>query len=222
MTERFDWDALAPYWHLFEAGGSDASVVDAVLRDGTSAPVLYVGAGLGTYAAAFRRLLGDVVALDRSPTMTRRAHELHPELPLVVGDVTALPFHDSTFRGVVCATGVVELLGGLLPVAYRELARVARDAPLHVAAFVGDSAGFDRHAAARAWLAGERADAQLDELAAEIGDRAAVARLIEEAMPAFAGTIRERTIIDAATTAGLSTRRLLEDHQRAIMLWRHQ
>ena len=221
MTERFDWDALAPYWHLFEAGGSDTFVIDAVLRDGIRGPLLYVGAGLGTYAAALAGLLGEVIAIDRSAVMARRAREQHSGLPVVVADLTALPFRDAAFRGVLCATGVVEFLGEALPAAYRELARVARGAPIHVAGFVGDSTFFDRHAAARAWLAGARDDAQLDELATVVGDRERTVRLVEQAMPAFAGTIRERTIDAAAGSAGLSTRRLLEDRQRGIMLWRH-
>jgi hypothetical protein len=221
MTERFDWDALAPYWHLFEAGGSDATVIDAVLRDDIHGPLLYVGAGLGTYAAALAGLVGEVVAIDRSAAMARRAREHHAGLPLVIGDLTALPFRDAAFRGVLCATGVMEFLGEALPAAYRELARVARGAPIHVAAFVGDATVFDRHAAARAWLAGARSDAQLDALAAELGDRERAARLVEQAMPALAGMLRERTIIDAAASASLPTRRLLHDRQRGIMLWRH-
>ena len=41
--------ALAPYWHLFEALGSDASIGEVAVSDGAESPLLYIGAGLGTY-----------------------------------------------------------------------------------------------------------------------------------------------------------------------------
>lgn len=209
--------ALAPYWQLFEALGSDASVGEAAVSDGAGSPLLYIGAGLGTYPAALAKRVGTVVAIDRSIAMARRANA---HLPTIVADVRALPFADATFRGVFCATGVMELLGGSISAAYTELARVARGAPIHVAAFIDTGIAIDRHALIAAWLAGHAHDELLDRLAGEVGDRQLAGDLVTRAMSRYAVGIAERTIIDAAATASLSTRRLLRD--RGCMLWRHE
>jgi hypothetical protein len=50
----YDWDALAPHWHLFEDRGFADTLVSALVRERVPAPVLVVGAGLGRYAAALR------------------------------------------------------------------------------------------------------------------------------------------------------------------------
>jgi ubiquinone/menaquinone biosynthesis C-methylase UbiE len=222
MSERYDWDALAPYWHLFEARGSDARVIAAANADGLQAPILYVGAGLGTYAIEVARSHTPVIALDRSPAMARLAHVRHPRLLLTVGDVLALPFRDAAFRGVICATGVFELLGDQRTAAFRELHRVARGAPIHVATFIDSGTPIDRHAMVEAWLGGHAKDALLDRLAQEVGDRERAARLVENAMPRFDVSVTERQLIDAAAAAGLSTRRLFADRERGVMLCRHE
>ncbi len=222
MSERYDWDALAPYWQLFEALGSDARVIAAANADGLQAPVLYVGAGLGTYAIEVARTHTPVIALDRSVAMARLAHVRHPGLHLTVGDVLALPFGDESFRGVICATGVLELLGDQMTAAFRELRRVARGSPIYVATFIDTGPPLDRHAMVEAWLGGHAKDALLDRLAQEVGDRERAARLVERAMPRFNITVTERLLIDAAAAAGLSTRRLFVDRERGVMLCRHE
>jgi len=216
-----DWDALAQHWHLFEHGGSDDAIIAAAIDDGACAPLLYVGCGLGTYAAHAAVRVGQVVAVDRSRAMARRARQLHPELPIVVADVAALPFADGAFRGVICATGVLEHLGERLAASLAELARVARGAPIHVAAFVARRGPrYDRHAAIEAWLVRDAADEVFDRVAADLGDRERAAQLLIDAFPRYGPEIHERELIDGAATAGLSTRRLVEDLARGVMLWR--
>ena len=143
--------ALAPYWHLFEALGSDASIGEVAVSDGAESPLLYIGAGLGTYPAALAGRVGTVMAIDSSIEMALCANTRGPT---VVADIRALPFGDATFRGVVCATGVMELLGNTIGLAYRELGRVARGAPIHVAAFIDAGIEIDRYAFVAEWLAG--------------------------------------------------------------------
>ena len=217
MSDEGDWGELAPYWHLFEHSGSDASVGEAALADGARAPLLYVGAGIGTYAAALAKRVGHVIGVDRSPAMAEHASA---RIPTVVADVRTLPFGDATFQGVIVATGVVETLGESLVAAFRELRRVASGGPIHVAAFIDTGVILDRHAALAAWLAEKAPDPDLDRLAGAIGDRSQAAALMKRAMPRYAAGIRERAVIDAAAAALLSTRRLLDE--RGFMLWRHQ
>ena len=221
MSDRFDWDALAPYWHIFEAAGSDDSVLTAAMAAGLDTPVLYIGGGVGTYAARLAALIGNVVAIDSSRAMVRETRVRHPEIAAIVADVVTLPFADAAFRSVVCATGVIEFLDDTLQAAYRELARVCRGGALYVAAFIDDSVGIDRHAQIAAWLAGQAVDERLDRLARELGDRERAARLLQRATPRYAPRLTERVVIDAAGTAGLSTRRLLDDRSRGVMLWQH-
>lgn len=221
MSDTFDWDALAPYWHIFETGGSDDSILTAAMAQRLETPVLYIGAGIGTYAARLASLVGRVVAIDSSPAMVRETRVRHPEIAAIVADVVTLPFADAAFRSVVCATGVIEFLGPQLPAAYRELGRVARGGLIYVAAFIDDAAGFDRHAQIAAWLAGQAGDDRLDQLAREVGDRERAVRLLQRATPRYAPGLTERVVIDAAAEAGLSTRRLLDDRSRGFMLWQH-
>ena len=209
--------ALAPYWHLFEALGSDASIGEVAVSDGAESPLLYIGAGLGTYPAALAKCVETVMAIDSSLEMALCANT---RVPTVVADVRALPFGDATFRGVVCATGVMELLGNTIGLAYRELGRVARGAPIHVAAFIDAGIEIDRYAFVAEWLAGRLRDETLDRLAVETGDPIRAAELVTTAMSRYAVGIAERTIIDAAASASLSTRRLL--NERGFMLWRHE
>jgi ubiquinone/menaquinone biosynthesis C-methylase UbiE len=89
----YDWDALAPHWHLFEERGFTDTLMSAIVR----APVLIVGPGLGRYAAELRDQVGQVVAVDRSPQMVARAVATR-RLPFVVADARRLPFGDPICR----------------------------------------------------------------------------------------------------------------------------
>src|SRR4051812_41775312 len=103
----YDWDALAPHWHLFEERGFADAFVEALVRERVHAPILVVGAGLGRYAAKLRDLVGQVVAVDGSPRMAARAVAAH-RLPFVLADACRLPFAENSFATVVCVSGVVE------------------------------------------------------------------------------------------------------------------
>jgi ubiquinone/menaquinone biosynthesis C-methylase UbiE len=216
----YDWDALAPHWHLFEDRGFADTLVGALVRERVPAPVLVVGAGLGRYAAALRAQVGQVVAVDRSPRMAARAVAAH-RLPFIVAEARQLPFAESAFATVVCASGVVEGMSGEDRAALlRELDRVA-DAGFYLAAFVlRDSAPtVDVHAAIRGWETGAIANPAFDEIAKALGSAHEAAALLSRALPRSEPAITERMLIDAAAEHELSVRRVGHDEQRDVALW---
>jgi ubiquinone/menaquinone biosynthesis C-methylase UbiE len=217
----YDWDALAPHWHLFEDRGFADTLVSALVRERVPAPVLVVGAGLGRYAAALRDQVGQVVAVDRSPRMAARAVAAH-RLPFIVAEARQLPFAESAFATVVCASGVVEGMSGedrasLL----RELDRVA-EAGFYLAAFVirDGAQTVDVHAAIRGWEGGAIANHAFDEVARTLGGTHAAATLLSRAMPKTEPAIAERMLIESAAGYQLSVRRVDDDEPRGVALWR--
>ena len=66
--------------------------------------VLEVGCATGALTAHLSDIGCLVSGIDRSRSMIRRARKDHPELDLVVGDATSLPYSVATFDTVVAAS----------------------------------------------------------------------------------------------------------------------
>jgi SAM-dependent methyltransferase len=216
----YDWDALAPHWHLFEDRGFADAFVEALVRERVQAPILVVGAGLGRYAAKLRDLVGHVVAVDGSRRMAARAVAAH-RLPFVVADARHLPFAESSFASVVCASGVVEgMTDGDRAVVVRELDRVAH-AGFYLAAFVLRDAAtsIDVHTAISRWSSGAVTNHAFDEIAKTLGSIQAAAAFLSRALPRTEPAITERMLIDSAAKHELSVRRAEQDDRRGVALW---
>lgn len=69
--------------------------------------ILEAGCGLGQIVVALKARGWSVEGVDYSAGTVSRIQQQYPELPIRVGDVTALDFHDETFDGYV-SLGVVE------------------------------------------------------------------------------------------------------------------
>jgi hypothetical protein len=215
------WDALAPYWHLFEGDGFGTSTIAALVADGITAPLVLVGAGIGTYAAMLRDQVGDAVAVDRSTAMMRRAAVEH-DLRCIVGDGTSLPLADASLATAICATGVIESLSSPERIkVLRELARVA--ARVYVCAFAAPHREGPPAIEIRPVLDRSRAGepiARFDLLAAELGDRERAYQLLVETMPAYEVVIDELDFADDALGAGLRVHRIANTAPPGTMLWR--
>jgi ubiquinone/menaquinone biosynthesis C-methylase UbiE len=108
---------------------------------GEQGPTRVLDAGSGTGRMA--RYLTDrgctVTGLDLSPGMLAMARRDHPDLDVREGSVTALPFEDDAFDGVLLWYSTIHLTDEELPVALAEVARVVRPSGLVLVAFqVGD------------------------------------------------------------------------------------
>jgi SAM-dependent methyltransferase len=89
------------------------------------APILEAGSGLSAVVIALRRLGYDVIGLDYAANALHisRAHD--PTLPLVAGDVHALPFADGSLGGYL-SFGVLEHFEHGMQPALKEAYRVLR------------------------------------------------------------------------------------------------
>jgi len=99
--------------------------VDAVARDlPDGARVLDAGCGAGVPVLSRFDLAFDVVGLDLSREQLRRAHERSPTAALVQGDMTALPFRDGVFDGLVALHSIIHVPREAHDAVYREFHRV--------------------------------------------------------------------------------------------------
>jgi demethylmenaquinone methyltransferase/2-methoxy-6-polyprenyl-1,4-benzoquinol methylase len=86
--------------------------------------VLDLAAGTGTSSQPFVRAGADVVPTDFSLGMLRVGKARRPELPLVAGDATRLPFADCSFDVVTISFGLRNVVD--TSAALREMLRVTR------------------------------------------------------------------------------------------------
>ena len=86
--------------------------------------ILDLAAGTGTSALPFVRAGALVVASDFSLGMLGEGRRRYPELPLVAGDATALPFADDTFDAVTISFGLRNVVDPDLALA--EMHRITR------------------------------------------------------------------------------------------------
>ena len=83
--------------------------VRELLDDLPPGTILDAACGTGRYAAYMSAAGREVVGIDGSEAMLERARAKLPDLDLRRGELTALPFADGTFAGVVCALALSHL-----------------------------------------------------------------------------------------------------------------
>ncbi|MEU9701389.1 class I SAM-dependent methyltransferase [Streptomyces sp. NPDC047981] len=103
-------------------------------------PVADVGCGPGKVTAYLaERGVADVFGVDLSPAMVRQARRAYPELPFVVGSMTALPVADRALGGVLAYYSTHHTPPEALPVVFGEFRRaLAPGGHLMLAGHVGD------------------------------------------------------------------------------------
>jgi SAM-dependent methyltransferase len=89
-------------------------------------PVADVGCGPGRITAHLRALGLRAVGLDLSPGMVAVGRREHPDLPLAVGSMTALPLAPASLAGLVAWYSVIHLSDDALPDVLAGFARVLR------------------------------------------------------------------------------------------------
>ena len=103
----------------------DRSVIDdAFARHTSNAVVMDLGCGPGQVASYLADSGTRMVGLDLTPAMLAIARHAHPALPLVGGDVYALPLRSDVFDGIVAWYSLHNLQRTTLPLALSELRRV--------------------------------------------------------------------------------------------------
>jgi ubiquinone/menaquinone biosynthesis C-methylase UbiE len=105
----------------------DRAVIDDTFAGHTSSGVvLDLGCGPGQVASYLADSGARMVALDLTPAMLAIAHQAHPALPLVAGDVMALPVRSGILDGIVAWYSLHNLQRAMLPSALSELRRALR------------------------------------------------------------------------------------------------
>lgn len=100
-----------------------------------------VGCGPGRIAGHLRARGLDVVGVDLSPAMVAVARRAHPDLPLALGSLDALPLANASLDAVVAWYSFIHTPLDLLPAVFAELARVvAPGAPVLAGFQVGTGA----------------------------------------------------------------------------------
>jgi len=99
-----------------------AERIGALLEQRTDGRYLDVACGTGNYTNSLHALSLDVVGIDQSATMLDAARAKYPAINWQRADVTALPFPDSSFDGVICTQAIHHFTD--LEGAFREISRV--------------------------------------------------------------------------------------------------
>ncbi len=125
-----DYDRLAEAYAR-EVGGELAGkpldrALLATVAEGAAGrgPVGDLGCGPGHVAAHLAGLGADVVMVDLSPAMVRRAAAAVPAGRALVGDLRSLPLADGSLAAAVCLYSLIHLDDDGLRGACREVARV--------------------------------------------------------------------------------------------------
>ncbi|AZU00840.1 class I SAM-dependent DNA methyltransferase [Brevibacterium linens] len=116
-----------------------------------SAEVLDIGCGPGRITTFLGALGLEPRGLDLSPAMIELAKGLYPTHQFDVGSMTALPYADESFSGLVAWYSIIHVPGDALALAFAEAARVLRPGGWFQLAFqlggrvdhFSDLAGFD-------------------------------------------------------------------------------
>jgi len=105
----------------------DCSLIDETLSGRTSSGVLMdMGCGPGQMASYLSDSGHRTVGLDLTPAMLTIAQQTHPALPLVGGDVFALPVRSGALDGIVAWYLLHNLQRATLPLVLSEFRRVLR------------------------------------------------------------------------------------------------
>jgi SAM-dependent methyltransferase len=92
------------------------------------APVLDAGSGTGRMSRHLAGLGCRVEGTDLSPRMVAMARRDHPDLAFTVGALTALPYRDGRFAGVMLWYSIIHTPPAALGPVFAEVARVLRPA----------------------------------------------------------------------------------------------
>jgi ubiquinone/menaquinone biosynthesis C-methylase UbiE len=106
------WDAYAPFYDWENAqtlGRRDVSFWTRVAARATG-PVLELGCGTGRVTRPLARAGIDVIGIDRSAAMLARIPNPQSRIPVVRGDIRALPFADRSFPMVIAPYGILQSL----------------------------------------------------------------------------------------------------------------
>ncbi|RYP88769.1 class I SAM-dependent methyltransferase [Nocardioides guangzhouensis] len=93
---------------------------------GETPDVLDGGCGAGRMAGLLTDRGCRVQGVDLSPGMVRAARHAHPDIPIGVASLTALPFGDATFDGLLYWYSTIHVPDRKLPTVSREARRVLR------------------------------------------------------------------------------------------------
>ena len=108
------WDEYAPFYDWENAQTLGRRDVPFWTRVAARAqgPVLELGCGTGRVTRPLAKAGIDVVGIDRSPAMLERLQIPSPtsRIPVVRGDIRALPFADAAFPMVIAPYGILQSL----------------------------------------------------------------------------------------------------------------
>lgn len=129
-------------WQEFWRRSELPLVLDQAERLGIHGRILDAGTGTGIYAEAMERRGDRVVGLDVSAAMLARARaRLGGAVPLVEGDVRALPFRDAAFDALMAARVLSHVDD--LPTTLSQLRRVVREGGWVMVTDVDAAHGYD-------------------------------------------------------------------------------
>ena len=99
-NRSIDYDKVSRIYDTSRAANTETTEkMIELLRIYSGSVVLDMGCGTGNYAAALQRVAKKIIGIDSSIGMIEQALAKFPELPLICGDVTSLPFGSEAFDG---------------------------------------------------------------------------------------------------------------------------
>ena len=139
IDTRASYDCVARDYAERIYGELAGKPLDRELLDSLACQVAGVigdlGCGPGHVARYLRDQGAEVCGVDLSPGMVAEARRLNPGLPLLTGDLLALPVPDGAWGGAAAFYSLIHLTRGELPQAVREMRRVLRPGGLALVAF---------------------------------------------------------------------------------------
>lgn len=181
---------------------------DAVSSGTPDAGILDAGCGAGRMISHLETLgISDPEGVDLSEAMIEEARTAHPHRRFKIGDLSALPYPDRHFRGVLAWYSVIHTPPNQLPDVITELARVTRPGG-HV--LLGFQAGTGHRTLDRAY-------GHAVALTAYLHDPAAVAgHFVRHGFTIAAELTREARPIEAQAQAFILARRSVPDPARRV------
>jgi putative AdoMet-dependent methyltransferase len=133
----YDDDVLQPDFYYEESFAFVSRVLESRLKSLSGKRIADLGSGTGNYAARLRALGCDVVGVEPSAGMRRRAAEKWPDLPVLAGDLLAIPLEDGWVEAAITTFAVSHLSHAEKVEAFREVHRVVRSGGILVVVDVG-------------------------------------------------------------------------------------